>query len=1080
MQRYEPLSIESKWQRKWADDQLYAAEDFSDKQKFVMLTEFPYPSGDGLHLGHAREYTLGDILARHKRMQGYNVLYPMGYDAFGLPTENYAIKNHIRPQDATDRNVGNFQKQFERLGYSIDWSRSFRTSDPDYYRWTQWLFLQFYKHGLAYQDDIEINWCPKCKTGLANEEVVDGKHERCGTPVEKKQLKQWMLKITQYADKLIDNLEQLDFPPRIADQQINWIGRSVGAEIEFEIASHEGGFRSYVMGQNNISKEDFEKIDVTVHKVNEKGHFLVSFTDDNIKDFEDLISKKLEPGFWNEYVGKSEAVFISKDIKGEVERTVWSSDTEKHLLDICSTFAKTEFTSIKEMLVGNSWYASFHASLKVFTTRPDTLYGATFMVLAPEHELVSAITTDEQRDEVEAYVKQAQSKSEVERQDADREKTGVFTGAYAINPLSGDEIPIWIADYVLAGYGTGAIMAVPAHDERDYAFAKKFDLPVKPVIAQDFGAPLEGAVNVRGAVAILYDEKAKQFGGVKTPTNTGLWLNRGGSDDGETFEQTAIRELAEETGFKKYTKVLPLGEPVYSYYFNDVKKIARRSYGQGFLFYVDRDVRDAAAQEAHETDFDLGWYDYDELITDVKKVGGVDHWLEMLRRAKLVVDGTHEADIFTGDGVLVNSGPYDGVASAEAREQIVQHLAREGKGKERVNYRLRDWIFSRQHYWGEPIPIIHCGQHGAVAVPDEQLPVTLPDVEHYEPTDTGESPLAAITDWVNTTCPTCGGPAKRETDTMPNWAGSSWYYLRYYDAHNDKAFADQEKLKYWGMVDLYLGGMEHTTLHLLYSRFWHEFFYDIGLVPTKEPYAARRGQGIILAEDGRKMSKSLGNVINPLDVVNAGYGADALRLAIAFIAPYDMTTPWNPEGVAGTHRFLSRVWALVQEHIASDKAGTVPEKLTHQLVKKVSDDLDDMRFNTAVAAMMEYTNELYKLKAGGMSGESWRVALKWLLKVLAPFAPHMSEELWSQMGFDGSVHVADWPKHDESKLIESTVKIVVQVNGKVRATLEAPADATKEQLETMALEHEKIVEFLDNKKPTRVVVVPGRLVNIVV
>lgn len=811
MKRYNPAEIEPKWQKKWTDDHVYVAEDFATKQKFVMLTEFPYPSGDGLHLGHMREYTLGDVIARHKRMQGYNVLYPMGYDAFGLPTENYAIKNKMRPQDATDQNVGNFQKQFERLGLSIDWSRSFRTSDPDYYRWTQWLFLQFFKHDMAYQDNITINWCPKCKTGLANEEVVDGKHERCDTPVEKKQLNQWMLRITKYADKLVKNLEELDFPSRIADQQINWIGRSVGAEIDFDIA----------------------------HQLRK--------------------------------------------------------------------------------------------TLKVFTTRADTLYGATFVVVAPEHELVAEMTTDEQREAVNEYIQQAQAKSEVERQDTDREKTGVFTGAYAVNPLSHEEIPIWIADYVLAGYGTGAIMAVPAHDERDHAFAEKFNLPIKTVV--------EG-----------------------------------------------------------------------------------------------------------------------------KKVEG--------------------DSCFHGDGVLVDSGAHTGLQSAEAREQIVQHLVREGKGQEKVNYRLRDWIFSRQHYWGEPIPIVHCETCGVVAVPDEQLPVTLPEVDQYEPTDTGESPLAAIESWVNVACPTCGGPAKRETDTMPNWAGSSWYYLRYFDAHNDTVFADPEKLKYWGMVDLYLGGMEHTTLHLLYSRFWHEFFYDIGLVPTKEPYAARRGQGIILAEDGRKMSKSLGNVTNPIEIVDQGYGADALRLSIAFIAPYDMTTPWSSEGVAGTHRFLNRVWNVVQERGDArleerTEDGAKLLSLTHKVIKKVSNDLDDMRFNTAIAALMEYVNDLYKMKNAAISQEIWSFALESLVKLVAPFAPHLSEELWKELGNEDSVHVSPWPMYDEALLVENVVTIVVQVNGKVRATLEVSADVSKEELETLALANDRVQEFLANKKPTRVVVVPGRLVNVV-
>lgn len=816
MKRYNPQEIEPKWQATWQQTGIYKAVDFDEsRQKYVMLTEFPYPSGDGLHLGHVREYTLGDVMARHKRMSGYNVLYPMGYDAFGLPTENYAIKHKVTPQSATEINTGNFQKQFEAMGFSIDWQRSFKTSDPDYYKWTQWLFLRFFEKGLAYQDEIAINWCPFCKTGLANEEVVNGRHERCGATVEKKLLKQWMLKITKYADRLIDGLQHVDYPSRIADQQINWIGRSKGAEVDFAVDGSD-------------------------------------------------------------------------------------------------------------------------QKITVFTTRPDTLFGATFLVLAPEHEIVAELTTEEQKGAVNSYIKQTQAKSDIERQDTEREKTGVFTGAHAINPVNGEKMPIWIADYVLTGYGTGAIMAVPAHDERDQAFAEKFELPIIKVIE---------------------------------------------------------------------------------------------------------------------------------------------------------IDGD---DQFHGEGVMVNSGEYDGQPSAEVREKIVAKLAEKGIATEKVNYRLRDWIFSRQHYWGEPIPIIHCPEHGAVAVPTEQLPVTLPKVAQYEPTDTGESPLAAITEWVNTECPVCGGPAKRETDTMPNWAGSSWYYLRYFDAHNDQEFADRKKLEYWGMVDMYLGGMEHTTLHLLYSRFWHQFFYEEGLVPTPEPYKARRGQGIVLAADGTKMSKSRGNVINPNDIIHDGYGADALRLAIAFLAPYDQTTPWNPNGVAGTYRFLQRIWTLTQEYLAAKDAPAPANAaeltakiaaLQHRTIKKVTIDLDRMGFNTAVAALMEYVNGLYKVKTDlpfGAAIEQWRQAIESVLVLVAPFAPHMADELWQQLGHNESVHIATWPAWDEALVIEDTVTIVVQVNGKVRANIVVAKDATEAEVTDAALEDAHVSEFIGNKKPARVIFVPNKLVNFVI
>lgn len=803
MNRYKPSEIEKKWQSEWKESQIYKAEDFLKKEKFVMLTEFPYPSGAGLHMGHAREYTLGDILARYKRMKGYNVLFPMGYDAFGLPTENFAIKNKIAPQIATEQNISNFQKQFESLGYSIDWSRSFSTTDPEYYKWTQWLFLQFYKHGMAYQDNVNINWCPHCKTGLSNEEVVNGVHERCGTKVEKKQLTQWMLRISDYSDKLIDGLDGLDFPNRIKSQQINWIGKSSGAEIDF-------------------------KIDARKEKIS------------------------------------------------------------------------------------------------VFTTRPDTLFGVSYIAIAPEHELVSKITTDEKRSQVEKYVKLAAAKTDVERQENSKEKSGVWTGANAIHPFTGELIPIWVADYVLTGYGTGAIMAVPAHDERDFEFAKALNLDIKPVIKSD--------------------------------------------------------------------KDLP----------------------------------------------------------------------------------------FIGNGEVINSDQFNGLNSEDVKVRIIEELEKYGFGKEKTNYRLRDWIFSRQHYWGEPIPIIHCPHCGTVPVPEKDLPVTLPKVDHYEPTDNGESPLSEIKDWVNVKCPICGADAKRETDTMPNWAGSSWYYLRYFDAHNTEKFADEEKLKYWGMVDMYLGGMEHTTLHLLYSRFWHKFFYDIGLVPNPEPYQARRGQGIVLAEDGTKMSKSKGNVINPTDIIESGYGADALRTYVAFMAPYDLTTAWSSDGVPGTYRFLNRVWNLVDEYQKNRKQGEIDLPIVHKTIKKITEDLDSMNFNTAVASLMEYVNYLYKAKLDGMKGEQWDFAIKTLIKLIAPFAPHMAEELWHELGEEQSIHISDWPKFDEGKLVANEAKIAISINGKVRAQIIVPKDATEDSVKQFAFDQENVKKNLAGKEVVKTIYVPGRILNIVV
>ncbi|MBP6880590.1 leucine--tRNA ligase [Candidatus Saccharibacteria bacterium] len=836
MKRFKPSEFEQKWQKVWQETDLYAAEDFSDKEKYVMLTEFPYPSGAGLHLGHVREYTLGDIMARRKRMQGYNVLYPMGYDAFGLPTENYAIKHKIAPQKATADNIANFRKQFDRLGYSFDWNRQVNTTDPDYYKWTQWLFLQFFKNGLAYQDEVAINWCPKCKTGLANEEVVDGKHERCETVVEKKLLKQWIMRITDYADRLIEGLKRVDYPSRIADQQVNWIGRKEGINIHYKI----------------------ENID---------------------------------------------------------------SDQE----------------------------------IACFTTRPDTNFGASFLVIAPEHPLVQKMIDRElvpndnesNGEEIARYVDEIKIKSDIERQSEGRKKTGACTGLYVVNPLNGKRLPVWISDFVLMGFGTGAVVGVPGHDERDFEFATKFNLPVVRVVV---------------------------------------------GKNGKTGEITNISDV----------------------------------------------------QEA--------------------------------------------------EGTMINSGFLDGMKIMDAKEAIKDHMEKVGMGKRIVSYKLRDWIFSRQHYWGEPIPIIHCEKCGAVAVPDEQLPVELPKVKNYEPTDTGESPLAAITDWVNTICPDCDSPAKRETDTMPNWAGSSWYYLRYFDAKNDKEFAEKKKLDYWGSVDMYLGGMEHTTLHLLYSRFWHQFLYDKGLVPNPEPYLARRGQGIVLAEDGAKMSKSKGNVSDPIDIIDSGYGADATRMSIAFLSPFDQTTPWNPNGVPGMYRFLQRVWDVIQDYIAVkndiQKPGSSDDKLAVELeselnkfILDIDDDLANMRFNTALAKQMKFSNfvrEMIEKLPLNACPELWQQVIEASLKLLAPYAPHMTEELWQQLGVGESIHFSDWPKSDKSKIVEGVVTIVIQVNGRVRGSIEVMAGNGEQANVQNAKENENVTNFIGDKSIRKIIYISDKLINFVV
>ncbi len=808
MKRYNPSEIEPKWQAVWADDRRYEATDFDTRQKFYISCMFPYPSGAGMHTGHAMEHSIVDAVARFQRAHGKNVLNPMGWDAFGLPAENYAIKTGKAPQETTATNIANFTTQLKRMGASIDWSREINTSDPQYYRWTQWVFTKFFERGLAYQKESLQWWCPVDKTVLANEQVEGGKCWRCGTEVEKKSMKQWFFKITQYADALLEEIPDLDWPDKIKLAQTNWIGRSEGAEIHFRV-----------------------------------------------DDSEEVIS--------------------------------------------------------------------------VFSTRPDTLFGATFVVLAPEHPLARRLATDKMREAVEGYIDDAVKKSEIERQSEGKEKTGVWTGSYAINPINGEKVPVWVADYVLGGYGTGAVMAVPAHDERDFAFAEKFDLPIVAVI-----------------------EKPD-----------------------------------------------------------------------------------------HET----------------------------------------EAGAYSGEGPLINSGQFNGEQSHEAREMIASWLAQQGLGESKVTYKMRDWLISRQRYWGAPIPIIHCKEHGAVAVPEKDLPVLLPDVADYAPKGDGKSVLGAQTEWVKTTCPTCGEPAERETDTMDGYACSSWYLLRYLDPNNDQEAWSPEKAAYWAPLDMYVGG-DHAVAHLLYVRFWNHVFYDMGLVPAKEPVGRLVYHGLIQAEDGRKMSKSLGNVVDPLEVIDQGYGADALRTYELFLGPINENSNWSSRGIAGVYRFLSRVWTLAQEYAEAeskaDSENAELRSLTHRTIKKVTDDYRRLSFNTAIAALMEYVNELYKLKQDGFSSQ-WQESLTALVQMIAPTAPHMAAELWQQLGNEGMIDTTPWPVWDDALLIADTMTIAVQVNGKVRAEMEVDKNASAEDIKAKALEQDNVQKHVGNAEPKKVIYVPGRLVSIV-
>ena len=798
---YNFKQIESKWQNVWYSQNTFAAKDDYSLPKYYCLVEFPYPSGQGLHVGHPRSYTALDIVARKKRLEGYNVLYPMGWDAFGLPTENFAIKNHIHPAEVTKTNIAHFKQQLQSLGFSFDWTREINTTDPSYYKWTQWIFLQLYKKGLAYKKKMAVNWCTSCKCVLANEEVVNGVCERCGSEVIRKEQSQWMLKITDYADRLVKDLDTVDFIDRVKVQQRNWIGRSTGAEVDF---------------------------------------------------------------------------------------TTTLGDT-----------------------------------LTVYTTRPDTLFGATYMVISPEHPLIEKWADSlKNLDAVRAYQEEAAHKSDFERTELNKEKTGVkLDGVMGINPVNDTEIPIFISDYVLTSYGTGAIMAVPAHDTRDWEFAKKFDLPIIEVVA--------------------------------------------GSKVG--VENEAFTDCA--------------------------------------------------------------------------------------------------------TGVMTNSAFLTGMTVEEAKKAITEWLTKEGKGRQKVNFKLRDWVFSRQRYWGEPIPIVKCEKCGYVPLPEDQLPLTLPNVDSYEPTDTGESPLAKMTDWVNTTCPCCGGPAKRETDTMPQWAGSSWYFLRYMDPHNDKALVSPEAAKYWSPVDWYNGGMEHTTLHLLYSRFWHKFLYDIGVVPTPEPYQKRTSHGMILGQNGEKMSKSRGNVVNPDEIVDT-YGADTMRLYEMFIGDFEKAAPWNSDSIKGCKRFIEKYWNLQEKVTDGDEYSPELEALMHKTIKKVTFDIDNLKANTAIAAMMTLVNEMTQKGCN-------KAELKTLTILLNPFAPHVTEEMWQVMNYGGMVNEAKWPEFDDEKTKENSVEIVLQVMGKVRSRMTIPVDMPNDEVLAAAKQDAKIAELIDGKTIKKEICVPGKLVNIV-
>lgn len=846
MGAYNFKEVEEKWQKKWYTEGTFnAKQDFKNKKKWYGLIEFPYPSGQGLHVGHPRSYTALDIIARKKRMEGYNVLYPIGFDAFGLPAENYAIKNHVHPKITTQNNIKHFREQLKSLGFSFDWSREINTTDPDYYKWTQWIFIKLFKEGLAYKATMPINFCTGCKVGLANEEVVNGVCERCGSPVVQKEKSQWMLRITKYAQRLIDDLDGIDYLDKIKAQQKNWIGRSEGAEVNFKVA-------------------------------------------------------------------------LTKDIKLNSDSKVVEVNSEDSLL--------------------------------IYTTRPDTIFGATYMVVAPEHELIKKYEDKiENINEVKEYKEKAALKSDFERAELNKDKTGVeIKGIRAINPLTNESIPIWISDYVLITYGTGAIMAVPAHDDRDFEFAKKFKLPIKPVIIP------------------------------KT----------------DSKEENLQNEL--ETKFDNN--------------FSETNKL-------------DKEIT--------------------EPFTDVE------------------------------NGIAINSEFLDGLNSKEAIEKAINYIEANKLGKRKVNYKLRDWVFSRQRYWGEPIPMVYCEDCGWNPIPEEELPLKLPDIEDYEPGENGESPLAKQTEWIKTKCPCCGKDAKRETDTMPQWAGSSWYFLRYMDPHNDKEIASKEALEYWSPIDWYNGGMEHTTLHLLYSRFWNKFLYDIGVVPNSEPYQKRTSHGMILGSNGEKMSKSKGNVINPDDIVKE-FGADTFRVYEMFMGPFDQTAAWSMESIRGCGKFLDRVWNMQEILVDGDEYSEKHEKMMHKAIKKVTSDIEEMKFNTSVAEFMKMTNEFYKDKMIN------KAEYKTFLQLLNPFAPHITEELFSILGEKSTINETPWPKYDETKTIDDEMEIPVQINGKLKAVVLVSKEATQEEIKKVVDNNETIQNILNGKQVIKEIYVKGKIYNIVV
>ena len=984
---YSHKEIEPKWQKKWKNTNAFKTIEDRSRPKFYILDMFPYPSGDGLHVGHPKGYIATDVYARFKELSGFSVLHPMGWDAFGLPAENYALKNKVHPEISTNKNIARYKEQLAVIGFNHDWEREINTTDPAYYKWTQWAFMKMYNsyydevkdkampiedlieaefghrdyykltieqrkiiddERLAVQSYEPINWCPSCKTGLANEDLEDGKCERCGSEIEQKPLRQWVLKITKYADRMLEGLNDLNWEDMIKDSQRNWIGRSEGAELDFAI-------------------------------------------------------------------------------DGEEEK------------------------------------------LRVFTTRPDTLFGATYMVIAPEHPLVTKYENKiNNLDKVLEYRENAKKKTAFERVELAKDKTGVkLEGLQAVNPVNNEKIEIWVSDYVMMGYGTGAIMAVPAHDERDYEFAKKYGIKIVPVIAEKFinsgkEKPKEGIEFEKRRTVNVYVKHWEENKIIYLDWKQYGWKSAviGGIEEGEMEEEAAIRELKEETGYKNIKSIKVLDQKQVNMFYAPHKNVNR--YSEITPVYIELEDGEK-----------------DEIAKNEKEIHTV-HWIELDKAEEMMTFDNQKKIVnaiincetpYTGDGEHINSGFIDGMNVIDAKKKMIEFLEEKGIGKKKVNYKIKDWVFSRQRYWGEPFPIIHCDDCGAVTVDEKHLPVELPKVENYEPSGTGESPLVGIADWVNVTCPVCGKPAKRETNTMPQWAGSNWYYLRYIDNKNAENLIDKEREKYWMNVDFYVGGAEHATRHLIYARFWHKFLYDIDVVSTEEPFKRLQHVGLVMAEDGRKMSKRYGNVVNPDEIVNE-FGADTLRIYEMFMGDFKKSVAWSTNAVRGSRRFLDRVWNLMDMVTAGEGYSKDTESLVHKTIKKVGEDIEEFKFNTAIAQMMTLVNKFYEMAR--VTDDEFKT----LLVILNPFVPHITEEMWTIRGYEGQIKTYEWPKYDKEKMLDDTIEIPIQVNGKLKAKIEIDRNASEaEVLEKM---REEIIGMLEGKSIVKEIYVPGKIINVVV